>query len=230
MSKALLKLVLIFALISLLNAAAPTIGPLSTLSPSDAPGVCQGVPPGGTANTAAYASAVTKFFASGEMGSIAIALMALIISFDIVAIAYMLSRFFPHLGIRNWLQAEYIEIAKSAILIAIIYSTVAIAGNIANAFLGTPPASSSTVAMSSLVQNAETYLCGVNTNLMMVWDWIGLLGAGTGFWAGFRVGFYIPLPIPPFLSLYSGATLLPYANWALQTGNPSIGFYGSIIG
>ena len=64
---------------------------------------------------------------------VGLALIALTISFDIVAIAFAISRVFPNLGIRNWLQSEYWEIAKSAIIIVSIYGAIMFVGNLSYA-------------------------------------------------------------------------------------------------
>ena len=163
-----------------------------------------------------------------------LALIALTISFDVVAIAFALSRLFPNMGIRSWLQQEYWELAKTAIIIVVIYASIVLVGNLS--FYISPQTVTSTLSYSGagkisitpLIVGAESYLCGVNTNLYNTWQEIGIMGGGTGFWASFHVSFYIPIPTP-WVVLYDGINFLPFSNWMLQTGNYMIAWYGSII-
>ncbi len=232
MSKALLKLAMAFMFVSLISAASPFSIPVS-----DAPGYCQGFNPvGSVAGTAPYASLVpagTVTYANTIGNAITLSIIALSLSFATVAIAYMLSRLFPQLGIRNWLQQEYWEITKTAIVIAVIFAMITIVGNIATATLGAPQTLNGG-DITPLINGAETYLCNVNYNLMQVWGWMGLLGAGTGFWANLKLGNYIvwfALPAEQGgFGIITGSVFIPFNNWMLQTGNPMIGPYGSVIG
>jgi hypothetical protein len=177
-------------------------------------------------------SLIGNIFSTGS--DIGIALLAFTISFDVVAIAFALSRLFPHLGIRNWLQNEYWELGKTAIIIASIYGIMVFLGNLAYAVVPSVVTSqvsshAGVISLSPLVAGAEGYLCNVNSNLTNTWEEIGLMSGGTGFWASFQVGFYIPIPIGPYLALQDGVSFLPFSNWLLQTGNFMIAWYGSII-
>ncbi|MHB1830058.1 MAG: hypothetical protein ACYCO0_01565 [Candidatus Micrarchaeaceae archaeon] len=163
---------------------------------------------------------------------VGLALIALTVSFDVVAIAFAISRLFPNLGIRNWLQNEYWEIAKSAIIIVSIYGAIMFVGNLSYAIA---PSSIATVTHTSaftditpLVAGAEGYLCNVNQNLLNIWGAVGIMSAGTGFWSSVQLGFYIPIPFE-YVTTYSGVQFLPFANWMLQTGNFYISPFSSII-
>ena len=164
-----------------------------------------------------------------------LALLALTVSFDVVAIAYALSRLFPNTGIKNWLQTEYWEIAKTAIIIVVIFAAITFIANLS--YLLVPSVVQSPITLSNnvaditpLIAGAEGYLCGVNTQLVNTWEEFGILSAGTGFWSTLQVGFYIPIPaLGPYIAFYDGITFLPFANWLLQTGNYFIAPYGSII-
>lgn len=168
-------------------------------------------------------------------GAIELSMVALLLSFATIAIAYALSRMFPHLGIRNWLQGEYWEVTKTVILLAVIFAVITIISNITYAFLtpvkgGTAPTPATVGDITPLLNGAETYLCNVNYELTNTWGWMGLLGSGTGFWSNLKLGVYDTIPIPPYIALIGGSVLLPFNNWMLQTGNPMIAPYGSIIG
>jgi hypothetical protein len=138
------------------------------------------------------------------------------------------------MGIRNWLQSEYWELGKTAIIIASIYAVIAIVGNLSYHIVPSVVTSSVTynggvVNLSPLIVGAEGYLCGVNANLTKTWSLIGIMSSGTGFWASLQVSFYVPIPIGWFFAIYDGVSFLPFANWLLQTGNFMIAWYGSII-
>ncbi len=171
--------------------------------------------------------------ALNDTAGLGLSLLALTVSFDAVAIAFALSRLFPNLGIRNWLQSEYWEIAKTALIIVSIFAVMTLVGNLS--YFLVPKIVTSQVSFNSvsgltpLVAGSERYLCGVNTNLVNTWDELGILAEGTGVWSTLQVGFYIPIPIADIITIYDGVSFLPFANWLLQTGNFFIAAYGSII-
>jgi hypothetical protein len=170
-------------------------------------------------------------------GSLALALLALTLSFDAVAITYAISKILPQAGLRNWLQGEYWEITKTVLIIVSIYAILILVGNITN--LITPSATGITnmansgatpgvIGLGSLVGNAETYLCQVNDNVINAWELVGIMSEGVGFWSTFQVKLSIPIPLG-FVSVYLGMNFLPFANWALQTGNYHIAPFFSVI-
>ncbi len=169
---------------------------------------------------------------------VGIALIALTISFDVVAIAFALSRLFPNMGIRNWLQNEYWELGKTVLIIVTIYALIVIIGNLSydivpltggTGLVPSPVTSiGSVINLAPLVTGAEGYLCGVNSNLTNTWEAIGIMSGGTGFWSSLQLGFFIPIPTP-WVVIYNGVYFLPFSNWLLQTGNFMIAWYGSII-
>ena len=93
---------------------------------------------------------------------IAPALLALIVSFDVVAIGYILSRLLPLANIRGWLANEYWEIAKSAMLIVSVYSVIAFLGSVALLASGSVPAGPVANPVGNLVYYTEGYLCNVD--------------------------------------------------------------------
>ncbi len=163
----------------------------------------------------------------------ALALLALTVSFDVVAIGYAISRLFPNTGIRSWIQGEYWEIMKSAIIIVAIFGAISFVGNLS--YLIVPNVVSSPISYhggvvdtTPLIAGAEGYLCRVNSNLTNTWNELGIMAEGTGVWSTLQVGFKIPIPLI-ILSLEDGVYFLPFGNWLLQTGNFFIAPYGSII-
>lgn len=241
MSKRLLRLALIFVLFSFTTTAFAAYIPSSA-----APSYCKGFVPSlpsapGTSPTSGFLPGInpgsisyTPTAGNGNQNiigsSIDLSIIALTLSFAILAVAYALSRLFPHLGIRNWLQMEYQEITKSIILFCVIFALITILGNMTLAFFVPPQAQLNGGDLTPVINGAEVYLCGVNSNLMNVWEWMGLLGAGTGFWGNLKLGTFDGIPVWTYIGLVSGTVFIPFNNWMLQTGNVMIGPYGSIIG
>ena len=146
-----------------------------------------------------------------------LALIALTVSFDVVAIVFLLSRIFTNAGLRSWVQGEYWEIMKSAIIIVVIYSAMILVGNIAYS-VSTPSGGAGNIAqpggginLSPLIMGAENYLCNVNTQMSYAWESMGIMSGGTGFWASLQMGFYVPIPIGPFFAIYDGVMFLPFS-------------------
>ena len=177
-------------------------------------------------------SSIGNIYSTGT--DVGIALIAFTLSFDTVAIAFALSRIFPNAGIRTWLQTEYWELAKTGIILVSIYAMIIFVGNLSYHIVPSLVTSqisskSGIINLAPLVGGAEGYLCAVNSNLTNTWSVIGIMSEGTGFWSTLQVGFYIPIPIGPWVALYDGVSFLPFSNWLLQTGNFMIAWYGSII-
>lgn len=187
---------------------------------------------GGGVDNAALTN-VTGLFPYNYTTAIAIALLALTVSFDVVAIAYAIGRLFPHLGIRNWVQNEYWEIAKSALVIVSIYAVITLISNIAIAItpgLSAASTGPSAVNLAPLIKGAESYLCNVNYNVVNMWEFIGTFTAGNGFYSSLQVSLFVPLPLPePFVGVDIGVLFPVFPNWALQAGNYLIAPFGSII-
>ncbi len=177
---------------------------------------------------------------SNSGSAIGIALLALTVSFDVVAIAYMINKLFPSSGVGNWIQNEYWEIAKSAIIIVSIFAIITLVGNLTYAIVPTAFSSTSQVSgftdITPLINGAENYLCTVNANTYNVWELMGIMSAGTGFWSTFQVSAYDPFSSiasvilsAGYLAFFYGANIMPFGNWMLQSGNFMIAPFGSII-
>ncbi len=219
-----LWLVIALVLVGLTSAAS---NPLSVPS-SDAPAYCQNYNP--VTNPKLGMPVGTVSYGNIMGPAVSLSVMALMISFAVVAIALILSSLFPHMGIRNWLQSEYWEITKSAIIIVVIFSMLSIVGNVAYAFAPSGGGPITGGNITPLINSTELYLCNVNYNMMDVWSWVGLIGSGSGFWSNVKLGSYFAVPVWDFFGIVSGSVFVPFNNWMLQTGNPMIAAYGSIIG
>ena len=182
-----------------------------------------------------YASAGTTCPTSNTIqmpqNFIGIALLALTISIDVVAFGYVLARLVPGTGIRGWLDNEYWEIAKSAMLIAGIYAILMFVSSISLILAGCPPPAGSNVAndINTLISidNANYFqqaANNINTKISELY--------GVSFWLGFlrNVQLTITLPIPLFEDVYllSGFQMYIYSNPLLEQG-PTTGTYESIL-
>lgn len=167
------------------------------------------------------------FPTSTFQNAIAASLIALLISFDIVGIAYVISKLVPSSQIRNWLPREYWELTKSAILIAVIFSVITFISGVGVLLLGqTPNASTAgTTNINSTISAAENYLCTVNNQANFAIDKISPLVIGLGVIEnpgngnGLRIT-YLGIPIPPvviptapYLPVFrSGITFYPFSS------------------
>lgn len=175
---------------------------------------------------------VTKPLTGLPSAAISISLLALSLSFDVVAVGYMLSKIFPAAGIRNWLQNEYWEIAKSAMLIAGIYLAITFISSIALFIVpGSPAASASYVNnIGTLYSESYTYLNTVCGNLVNIWNGVSTLGIAIGLYQGLSLSLYVPIPIPFVGAFLTGFSVTPiYTTYLLESGNHILAQYESML-
>ena len=138
--------------------------------------------------------------------SISISVIALILSFILVAISYMIGEVIKIDGFRGWYKGELWETAKSVLLVVIIYSLLVEIGTIANALSGVGsssigvsasslPSSSLSPTLSTLYANVENvYVAPLLTSSYNAY--YGLLGVAVGIDAIKSLVVYINIPIP----------------------------------
>ncbi|MDE1822970.1 MAG: hypothetical protein KGH50_01460, partial [Candidatus Micrarchaeota archaeon] len=191
------------------------------------------------------------------ISGIELSLIALTISFDVVAVAVMINRLMPGTGIGGWINNEYWEIAKSVMLVAGIYALLTFISSIAliiNPLAGITLPGSNQVGLGSpsygnggynnniyaLLQGTESYLCAVNWELYnatyaisQMSNGIKLLqNPGIGVGSGLQIGLYTPVPIPLPPAGYAflfGFTAFPYASLILDSGSIIIGVFASPV-
>jgi len=162
---------------------------------------------------------------------IGIALLALTISIDVVAFGYVLARLVPGTGIRGWLDNEYWEIAKSAMLIAGIYAILMFVSSISLILAGCPPPAGGNVAnnINTLISidsasYFQTVANEINTKISELY--------GVSFWLGFfrnvQPTITVPIPLLEGVTLLSGFQMYIYSNPLLEQG-PTTGTYESIL-
>lgn len=99
----------------------------------------------------------TTDFSSCVAASIPLAMIGVLLSLTIVAVAYMLGNVLSIQGLRNWYQNELKEAAKSIIIVTVIFSVVAIVGSVAAIYF------SSAATVSSSPQSITSSLSGLYT-------------------------------------------------------------------
>ena len=162
---------------------------------------------------------------------VGIALLALTISIDVVAFGYVLARLVPGTGIRGWLDNEYWEIAKSAMLIAGIYAILMFVSSISLILAGCPPPAGGNVASNintlisidsaSYFQPAANEINTKTSELYSVSFWLG-------FFRNVQLTITVPIPLLPGVTLLSGFRTNIYSNPLLEQG-PTTGTYESIL-
>ncbi len=166
----------------------------------------------------------------------ALTLVALDLAFDIVALGYLLARFFNLRGLYSWVQGEYYELAKSIFLVVAIYGVLIIVSGIALNLAPSavsPSSGSLATNIGALITTSESYLCAAENNVTPGWEFLGQEAVAIGLVQGTSVSLYLPLPLPiPFVdgfTLNSGFSMKPYQNYMLESGNIVIGHYESTV-
>ncbi len=101
--------------------------------------------------------------------ALGLSLLALIVSFDVIGIGYIVSKLLPTAGLRNWINAEILELAKSAFVIVGIFSILTFMSSIVYIVQGPPQiqgtGSTYQTNIGNTLYSAETYLCQVDGNV-----------------------------------------------------------------
>ncbi len=163
--------------------------------------------------------------------SVGIALLALILSFDVIGIGYMISKLVPSSNVGNWLSKEYWEVTKSAILIAVIFSVMTLISSIGVMLAGSPASYGYSSGLSNniqgLISGSESYLCTVNNNANVALDNIAPVIVGMGFVQSIKF-YYSGFPIPPvpdaFLPVFR--TGVNFSLWASLLAKVSFIYLG----
>lgn len=166
----------------------------------------------------------------GLLGTgIGLAALALTVSFDVVAIGYIIGKLFPATGVLSWIRSEYWEIAKSAMIIASIYAIIVLAGELAAPFVSSSASSASPI--STLVNGAQSYLCTASTTISHSFDYLSGMSIGMGFWKGTKVGTYLSLPDLPTITFdfVFGFVFSPYSNQLMESNYAAIGTWQSML-
>lgn len=198
----------------------------------------------GTAGAAGGATTCIGSATSDDTGAIAMAFIALTLSFDVIAIGYIFSKIFPGSGIKEWIATEYWEVTKTALLIVGIYAALSLLGNMAAMIA--PPAivtaggSGITVAstsadftgLTSLSNGACSYLNYEATFADKSINYFTGASESLGLLWSLFIKFNVEIPISavPPITYASGFVMQPYQNKMLLSGPQFVGSdYQSII-
>ncbi|MEM0147019.1 MAG: hypothetical protein QXF85_01005 [Candidatus Micrarchaeaceae archaeon] len=171
---------------------------------------------------------------------IGISMLALTISIDVVAIGYIIARLVPGTGIRSWLDNEYWEIAKSAMIIIGIYAILAFVGSVsllvynsyssglgASAPCSTASFGTYSADISSLETVANCYLNNTKNDVSIGIQNFYTLSVSLGALRSITLTIAYPITITTFI-LQFGFSSRIYANQLLEQG-PTTGTYESMI-
>ena len=177
------------------------------------------------------------------MSAIPVALIGILLSIMLIAVAYMLGEVFNISNLKGWYKGELWEVAKSVAIIVIIFAVLVIMSGIAATLYGLPYSTSLTgnqVSASGIVLNN---LVGVYTSTMN--DYIipqysivnnalnGMVGLSlaVGALKSFTYSLYFPIPIPFTGSLDFGSAGSIYKSSVIESiaAAPNLSFVVDII-
>ncbi len=163
--------------------------------------------------------------------AIGISVIALLASMMLIAVVYIITKLIPGIHIGRWLQNEYKEFIKSALIVATIFSVLSILSGIAVALMGSPGTNYLT-NVAQLTYQSEVYLCGVNDQLINSMNNMFELSLAYGALSKSEVE-WPGIPLPPEISyaipvvgeflmnapvFYSGFGARPFGNDVLGLG------------
>lgn len=127
-------------------------------------------------------------------------LLALVLSIMVVAIVYMAGKVFPSTGLLGWVNQEYWEIAKSGIIVIMIFALLVFMSNIAVALTNTPVTAYNATNtylnnMNGLLYSSETYLLTVDSYVAAGWCTLGSVNSGVALLNSVNIEYYVPIPI-----------------------------------
>lgn len=151
--------------------------------------------------------------------AVSVSFIAILFSFSIVALSYVLGEVLKVEGLKKWYQGELWETVKSILIVISIFSILVISSGIATAIGGNPASfslSGNQQSLSTSIQHNLEYFyystyCGyiypMNTSMNNDFDYVYGLALGTDFMKSLKLDLYIPVPIPiPIPGIFAGFT------------------------
>jgi len=162
-----------------------------------------------------------------------VSLVAFTISLDIVAIGYIISKLFPSTGISGWINAEYWELAKTAMLIVGVYAILVFISSVAVIVSGVTPSTSNVLAnFNSILTSSNEYFAqtesAIGFSMDTMYDISQTLGALRSITLVVQPFFNVPLVPESPASFKWGYAESIYANQLLEQGITT-GTYESMI-
>ncbi len=170
-----------------------------------------------------------------------ISLLGLVVSIDVVAIGYIIGRIIPSSGIRSWISDEFLEIAKTGMLIVVIFALLTFMSNIASILI-LPGGSTGSLGgnIEGLAGAACSYLDSLagpigaplpGNPIPTTLNYMLSLSGAVGAISSITTGAFLPIPIPiptPEVWFEFGYTDSPYVNTMLES-TPTTGSYESML-
>ncbi|MDE1873652.1 MAG: hypothetical protein KGI04_00845 [Candidatus Micrarchaeota archaeon] len=155
--------------------------------------------------------------------AISIALVALLVSLNVIAIGYIISKLVPGTKLGDWVRSEFWEVAKSGMLIAGAFAAIVFIGNVSSILAGPGAVSAGTTssfaASASLVNGACSYLNGEQVFMSDAFNYLLGIAGSLGALAQLQVSAYFPYPPVPVgflpVDFQFGFQLNPYKNGML---------------
>jgi len=151
--------------------------------------------------------------------AVSVSFIAILFSFSIVALSYVLGEVLKVEGLKKWYQGELWETVKSILIVISIFSILVISSGIATAIGGYPASfslSGNQQSLSTSIQhNLEgfyystycDYIYPMNTSMNNDFDYVYGLALGTDVMKSLTLDLYIPIPIPiPIPGIFAGFT------------------------
>ena len=160
-------------------------------------------------------------------GAIALSILALMISFLVIAVAYALGKLIPSSNINNWLQKEYWEVIKTAVLIAIVFLSISFISSMGLILNGSSSAIQGyPTSVQSLALYSENYLCTVNNQANLSIDNFAPYIFDVSFVKSISLSFSgIPIPNPALDTLLPALAALP----VFRSGVSGVYLYQSFL-
>ncbi|MDE1845680.1 MAG: hypothetical protein KGH53_00125 [Candidatus Micrarchaeota archaeon] len=101
--------------------------------------------------------------AINQIPLLVVALIAISISLDVIAIGYIIGKLVPGTQLTPWVRKEYWEVAKSAMLIAGVYAILVFLGSLSTGIVGVsaPPGGGLSSPFGALTSSTQLYLAGI---------------------------------------------------------------------
>ena len=177
------------------------------------------------------------------MSAVPIAMIGILLSIMLIAVAYMLGEVFDISNLKGWYKGELWEVTKSVAIIIIIFAVLIVISGIAATLYGLPYSASLTGNQVSASGTVLNNLVGIYTSTMN--DYIipqyvqvnnalnGMIGLslGVGALKSFTYSLYFPIPIPFVGSLDFGDSGSIYKSSVIESDSaaPNLSFVTDII-
>jgi hypothetical protein len=146
---------------------------------------------------------------------LALSLMALLFTINVYALGYIISRLVTSQSLKGIINAEYFELAKSAIIIVSIIFVLTLISNIA-VILNGSVSGSYVNNIYSVASSANSYLCSTQTAINSGVTGIVGLSEGIAMIRSLTISYAVPIPLELGAFLF-GIQFRPYTSSILES-------------